>query len=157
MCAAATICRYYGTSINIDTAHGNLTTSQHNVHTLAACPGGNGLEACQVIYTYTGKNGTSYENSLSASATMLYFGGTTPIYTGWFHYNNAQPVFPGHAMVLCGYIFDTVSLDFTYEFRDSDPYDQSEVYIISTFNASTVSYYSLGESYVWHLSIYNWN
>ncbi len=153
--SAVSVCRYYGSNVSLSDAH----TFIHGLnHTLSLCPGGSIISSYGVIHNYTGLDGSySYDSSVSrinAANAYASIYNDTPIYSSWKYYENGNLI-DGHAMVICGYIFNNSSGSFTYVLMD--PNNSSRQYLLSTYTASTISYTISNHNYNWEMAIYDWN
>ena len=154
--SAVSICRYYGSSVTLEDAHRFI----HGLgHSLISCPGGSIISAYGVIHNFTGLSGNYSYDSLTSriNAANAYSSiyNDIPVYSFWSYYDSLGSFVSAHSMVICGYIFNNTSGDFTYVIMD--PNYSSRQYVYSTYTASTISYTISGDVYDWEMAIYDWN
>ena len=89
------------------------------------------------------KEGTIGSNpSAGIVYTSIY--NNTPVYSDWEYVDSEGT--HGHAMVICGYIFNNTTGAFTYVIMD--PNESSRQYIVTTYSNTNVTYVLLDKLYL---------
>lgn len=152
-CCAASMCAFWGTSINLATAHSYV----HSGHTLYYCNGGNLVDVNRIIGHYAYRAGTITYSRRTPSFVMSSIASNKPLVTSWGYYYVDESGIQhriGHEVIVCGYIYDNTSNMFTYVLRD--PNVSNYVYLPSSYTASSVTYTIGGNMYNWESTLDSW-
>ena len=154
LCAAVGICVYYGHTVDMSVAH---NYAHNTYHMLLNCTGGTLQEALNVMNHFAGVNGTIINDKLTYYQVMVEIRNGRPIFSGWLTAvpNSADGTinYYGHAMVICGFLYNTQYGTFVYKLRDSNLSDYQYVY---TNISDTVVDYVIGNyTFEWETTIYD--
>ncbi len=149
LCCAASVCSYYGTNINLETAHSFVHGTSHTLH---YCQGGYLTDVNQIVTYYTGKVATITNSKRAPSYVMLLINSEKPLVTSWGNYSNITR--KGHEMIISGYIYDNYTNIFTYIIRD--PNTSNYIYLPFSYNASAITYSISGDIYTWEATLDGW-
>ena len=122
-------------------------TNVYTPHQIYACTGGSIIDGNLAIKMRVSKAGT-IQNNPSASMVYSSIYNNTPVYSDW-EYTDSSGIIHGHAMVVCGYIFNNSTGSFTYIIMD--PNQSSRQYVVTTYGNTNILY----GSYTWINYIYN--
>lgn len=148
---AVSVAQYYGSSVTCASGHAYA----HSDHAYLACSSGTLDDSKNVILgatTFT--SGTVTASQCNAAKAMYEINLNKPICSAWGPVSS--PTAPGHAMVICGYIFDNTSGVFTYIFMDPD--QSSRRYASASYSASpavvSLVIGGIAVAYQWEWAIY---
>jgi len=143
--SAYSVCKYYGTNAYMADEH--HAVPGHGNHSVLYCPGGTLSDSLTVLNNCIHKTASNTTNNQTPSLAYSQIYNDLPVITSWTSTSGSGSI--GHAMVICGYIFDNGSSAFTYIIMDPDV--STRVYIPTTYNTSGLMY----GSYSWVGSLYN--
>ncbi len=149
--SAISMCRYYGSSVAVSTAHNYI----HSSHTYPSCPGGSKLDTYNLISHYTGKSAVWAPSRCKAPSALASINLGIPV-LAWLSRTDSSGNTIHHTIIIKGYTFNNTTGDFTYVI--CDPNYTSTKYQTSTYSATTMKYQqSATIQYTWTDALYDWN